>query len=57
MISPVQHSKDEVVSRKLPSTNLEQVQVGIHHGVTEVALDVRHRLPLDLQPISYPHAT
>jgi hypothetical protein len=26
-----------------------------HHRVGEVALDVRHRLALDLEPVSHPH--
>ena len=34
---------------------LQKEQVGVDHRVGKVALDVRHRLPADLQTVSYPH--
>jgi hypothetical protein len=33
---------------------LEQVQVGVHHRIAKIALDVRHGLTFDLQSVSYP---
>lgn len=37
------------------STNLEQIDVRVNHGVAEVRLHVGHRLPFYLQAISDPH--
>lgn len=36
---------------------LQEINVRVDHGVTEVRLDVGHRLTFDLQSISHPHVT
>ncbi len=36
---------------------LQEVDVWINHGVTEVRLDISHGLTFNLQPISHPHIT
>ena len=48
---------EEHFRRDLSSTDLQKIQVCIHHGVTEITLDVCHGLPLDLQAITHPHPT
>ena len=35
--------------------DLQQEQVGVHHRVREVTLDVGHRLAPDLEPVPDPH--
>ena len=37
--------------------DLEEINVCVHHGVAEVALDVRHGLALDLQPVAHPFSS
>ncbi len=36
---------------------LQEVDVWVNHGVTEVRLDISHGLTFNLQPISHPHIT
>lgn len=48
---------EEHFRRDLSSADLQKIQVCIHHGVTEITLDVCHGLPLDLQAITHPHST
>lgn len=57
MHTPLKDRRNEPVRIKMGGTQLEQKEIGIHHGVAEVALDVRHGLALDLQSIARPEAT
>jgi hypothetical protein len=41
----------------LSCADLQEINVCIHHGVAEVALDVRHGLALDLQTIAHPFSS
>lgn len=36
---------------------LQEINVRVNHGVTEVRLDVGHRLTFNLQTIPHPHVT
>lgn len=46
---------DSETTEQIANNNLEQVDVGVDHGVAEVGLDVGHRLSLDLQTVPDPH--
>lgn len=52
--APLEDGLEEPVGVEVGGTQLEQEQVCIHHGVAEVALDVRHGLALDLQAVARP---
>ena len=47
-VEAIQHRFEEGRGLQTGCTELKQEHVGVHHGVTEVALDVGHRLALDL---------
>ena len=51
---PLQDAVEELVGWQLCGQNLEQEEVGVDHGLAEVALDVRHRLALDLETVPDP---
>ena len=51
---PLQDAVEELVGWQLGGQNLEQEEVGVDHGLAEVALDVRHRLALDLETVPDP---
>ena len=53
-LESVQHGVEEALGGELGGAELEEEEVGVHHGLAEVALDVRHRLALDLKAISNP---
>ena len=45
---------DELRGGQVRGAELQEEEVGVHHRLAEVALDVRHGLPLDLQTVAYP---
>ncbi len=51
----VQHRTQHHRRLQPPAAQLQQEHVRVHHRVGEVALDVGHRLALDLEPVSHPH--
>ena len=51
---PFEDGGQDDVMRQLSGAHLKQVDIGVDHGIAEVALDVRHGLSFDLQSIAYP---
>ena len=45
---------DELGGGQVRGAQLQEEEVGVHHRLAEVALDVRHGLALDLQPVAHP---
>ena len=54
-VEPVQDGPQELVGVEPCGADLEQEEVGVDHGVGEVALDVCHGLTAYLEAVSHPH--
>jgi hypothetical protein len=53
---PLKNVVQEFSGRQLRGQHLQQEEVGVDHGLAEVALDVRHGLPFDLEAVTDPEA-